>query len=88
MKSSYWIANALLFSFFVILVIGISSHLVKETFEVQSISTRTKCPTRNSSYDIRGEEYYPPHYDYLMSSSDLGPSDTNYCSKGLVSKDL
>lgn len=77
------LANGLLFIVFTFLVIGIASTMTLEHFENLPIATRTKCPTRNMDYDIRGEAYYPPIKDYLLSSTELGPQDPAYCSPGL-----
>lgn len=77
------LASGLLLILFTLVFIGIASSVVIEHFDTLPIATRTKCPTRNMDYDIRGEAYYPPIKDYLLMSTELGPQDPAYCSRGL-----
>jgi hypothetical protein len=77
------LANGLLLILFTLLFAGIASSMMIEHFDILPIATRSKCPTRNMDYDIRGEAYYPPIKDYLLMGTDLGPQDPSYCSPGL-----
>jgi hypothetical protein len=37
--------------------------------------TRSECPTRNMSYDLRGEAYFPPRTNFPFDNSVIGPSN-------------
>jgi hypothetical protein len=37
--------------------------------------SRSECPTRNMSYDIRGEEYFPLRTNFPFDNSVIGPSN-------------
>lgn len=54
------------------------AYLVREHF--MPISTRSICPTRNMSTDLRGEAYYPPRVLYPFIGSGIGPLDPRMCS--------
>lgn len=48
----------------------------KETFQgsyVYGFPSRINRPTRNMSYDLRGEEYYPPLLNLPFDNSSLMP---------------
>lgn len=50
--------------------------------EMFALSTRLSCPTRNMSYDLRGEAYYPPRPLIPTGLSPLptiGPLDPSMC---------
>ena len=49
----------------------ISSSMVVEMF----LATRTLLPTRNMSYDLRGEAYFPPRVQWNFMNSAIGPLD-------------
>jgi hypothetical protein len=53
-----------------VLFVGIASR--KEGF-------RINCPTRNMSYDLRGEAYYPPRMITPYMNSTIGPMDPREC---------
>ena len=36
---------------------------------------RTECPTRNMSYDLRGEAWFPPRTNFPFDNSVIGPSN-------------
>lgn len=40
---------------------------------------RINCPTRNMSYDLRGEAYYPPRTITPYMNSTIGPMDPRQC---------
>ena len=54
--------------------------LVEETFQGFWISegTRFQCPTRNMSYDIRGD-IYPIQQTVYLPTSDIGPVTSERC---------
>jgi hypothetical protein len=37
--------------------------------------TRSECPTRNMSYDLRGEAYFPERRNFPFDNSVIGPSN-------------
>jgi hypothetical protein len=39
-------------------------------------SSRSECPTRNMSYDLRGESYFPPRTNFPFDNSVIGPSNS------------
>lgn len=39
-------------------------------------SSRSECPTRNMSYDLRGEAYFPPRTNFPFDNSVIGPSNS------------
>lgn len=41
--------------------------------------TRLECPTRNMSYDLRGEAYYPPRTYYPFMGSEIGSLEPSKC---------
>ena len=36
---------------------------------------QSECPTRNMSYDLRGEAYFPPRTNFPFDNSIIGPSN-------------
>ena len=51
----------------------------KERYEnLPEIGTRYVCPTRNQSYDIRGDLPIPRN-DWQVNSSTIGPREPNLC---------
>jgi len=55
----------------IVIVCSIVGALVgTETFT--SGFTRFDCPTRNMSYDLRGDPYRPPRGSFLWSNSTIG----------------
>ena len=46
--------------------------------------SRTECPTRNMSYDIRGEAYFPLRRNFPFDNSVLGPSNCRCYPKRLI----
>lgn len=65
----YWIV----FAFFVVcfLFIKDKEHFGSYTF---GFPTRINRPTKNSSYDIRGEAYYPPLINFPFDNSSIAPN--------------
>ena len=45
--------------------------------KTENFGTRFECPTRNVSYDLRGEAYYPPRINFPFDNSVIGPSNEN-----------
>lgn len=41
--------------------------------------TRLRCPTRNMSYDLRGEAYYPPRDANVWMNSEIGVVNPQEC---------
>lgn len=41
--------------------------------------TRSRCPTRNMSYDLRGEAYYPPRDTNVWMNSEIGVVNPEEC---------
>ena len=37
--------------------------------------SRVECPTRNMSYDLRGEAYFPPRTNFPFDNSEIGPNN-------------
>lgn len=64
----YWI---ILFLFIILLYFNLK---IKETFNnlVMSLA-RVECPTRNMSYDLRGEAHFPPRTNFPFDNSEIGP---------------
>ena len=48
---------------------GLSSYSKKEKFS----PSRIECPTRNMSYDLRGEAHFPPRTNFPFDNSEIGP---------------
>lgn len=40
-----------------------------------SLFARSECPTRNMSYDLRGEAYFPKRTNFPFNNSVIGPSN-------------
>jgi hypothetical protein len=45
--------------------------------------SRSECPTRNMSYDLRGEAYFPPRTNFPFDNSVIGPSNRRCYPKTL-----
>lgn len=41
--------------------------------------TRLRCPTRNMSYDLRGEAYYPKRDENVWLNSEIGVLQPDAC---------
>jgi hypothetical protein len=45
--------------------------------------SRFEYPTRNMSYDLRGDAYFPPRTNFPFDNSEIGPSNHN-CQCNLI----
>lgn len=64
----YWI---ILFLFIILLYFNLK---IKETFNNLVMPlTRVECPTRNMSYDLRGEAHFPSRTNFPFDNSEIGP---------------
>ena len=45
---------------------------------------RSECPTRNMSYDIRGEAYFPLRTNFPFDNSVIGPSNRRCYPKRIM----
>jgi purine-cytosine permease-like protein len=54
---------------FIILFIDYVFRRQKEKFS----PSRIECPTRNMSYDLRGEAHFPPRTNFPFDNSEIGP---------------
>ena len=50
--------------------------------QVFNNGTRFKCPTRNQSYDLRGDPFIIPRIPLVHNNSGFGPLDPGDCSSG------
>ena len=66
----YWI---ILFIFIVLFYIFTLRKT--ETFYTFFSPSRVECPTRNMSYDLRGEAYFPARTNFPFDNSEIGPSN-------------
>lgn len=75
----YWI---ILFLFIILLYFNLK---IKETFNnlVMSLA-RVECPTRNMSYDLRGEAHFPPRTNFPFDNSEIGPNNQHCYSSPSV----
>lgn len=64
----YWIILFL----FIILYFNLNNIKIKETFN-NFFSSRVECPTRNMSYDLRGEAHFPSRTNFPFDNSEIGP---------------
>lgn len=66
-----------MFSVFSLIVLIFLNQTVETFFDFGS---RVDCPTRNQSYDIRGDIYTIPHrMDFVWLNSGFGPNDPQKC---------
>ena len=66
-----------MFLFFLIPILTGLYYLTRENFG------NTECPTRNMSYDLRGEAFFPERTNYPFNTSVIGPSNKNCYPKKL-----
>ena len=66
----YWI---IIFLFIILLYLNLNDLKIKETFNNFFSSSRVECPTRNMSYDLRGEAYFPSRTNFPFDNSEIGP---------------
>lgn len=69
-----------------LLLIGLSFlSTTKEGFMSSfNIGTRMQCPTRNQSYDLRGEAAILPRTEMPINNSGFGPLNPNDCPRNSV----
>jgi hypothetical protein len=65
----YMIIIILIIILFIILFIDYVFRRQKEKFS----PSRIECPTRNMSYDLRGEAHFPPRTNFPFDNSEIGP---------------
>jgi hypothetical protein len=70
----YWI---ILFLFILFLYFNLK---IKETFNNFFSPSRVEYPTRNMSYDLRGEAYFPSRTNFPFDNSEIGPIHQRYTS--------
>lgn len=68
-------------AFLLLLVIAmVYFYRMKESFF--DFGSRIDCPTRNQSYDLRGDEYVIPHrMDFAWLNSGFGPNEPQRCPR-------
>jgi hypothetical protein len=49
-----------------------------------SFFTRSECPTRNMSYDLRGEAYFPKKINFPFNNQVIGPSNLRCYPKYMI----
>ena len=59
-----------------LLSVTILAFKYHETF----IGERSLCPTRNMSYDIRGDPLIQSRTEYAFNNSEIGPLDPELCN--------
>ena len=74
----YWnLFYVLAFIILTSLVLYYSYQNIEKFFDFGS---RIDCPTRNQSYDLRGDIYTIPHkMDFAWLNSEIGPIDPRLC---------
>lgn len=55
-----------------------------ESFTSFNVGTRMRCPTRNQSYDLRGEAAILPRTELPTNNSGFGPLEPNNCTQRSV----
>jgi hypothetical protein len=73
----------LVFLSFVLFIYIINQH-TNEKFGNFFFPTRVECSTRNMSYDLRGEAYFPPRTNFPFDNSELGPSNQRCYPKRII----
>lgn len=64
-------------SFFIILLV--ISFQMCMCFETFAMASRDMCPTRNQSYDIRGDPLSIPRTEWPLNNSTIGAVDSSLC---------
>ena len=66
-----------------ILLYYYTNTLSKYNIETLSfnIPSRISCPTRNQSYDLRGDPIAVPREDLLLNTSSIGPMEPDLCHR-------
>lgn len=59
----------------ILLVVYVYRNYLRKGYE----GFRVNCPTRNMSYDLRGEAYYPSRILTPYMYSTIGPNDPREC---------
>ena len=76
----YWI---ILFLFIILLFLY--NLKIKETFNNLVMPlTRVECPTRNMSYDLRGEAHFPSRTNFPFDNSEIGPNNQHCYPKRIM----
>jgi hypothetical protein len=60
--------------YWIILLIFIIIYIIKSNIK-EDFYSRIECPTRNMSYDLRGEAHFPPRTNFPFDNSEIGPSN-------------
>ena len=77
----YWI---IIFLFIILLYLNLNDLKIKETFNNFFSSSRVECPTRNMSYDLRGEAYFPSRTNFPFDNSEIGPNNQHCYPKRIM----
>lgn len=64
---------------FVIIVAALCAWVWHWNLEAFAVATRMLCPTRNMSWDIRGDPLKRPRRSYVWNNSEFGPLDPSLC---------
>lgn len=79
MKCTWNIVYSVAFILLIVIVVMYFYRGIEGFFDFGS---RIDCPTRNQSYDLRGEEYIIPHrMDFAWLNSGFGPIDPQRCPR-------
>ena len=79
----YWV-----FFFITVILLSVlfSKKKINEKFGNFFFPSRMECSTRNMSYDLRGEAYFPPLTNFPFDNSELGPGKSGcYPKKSIFS---
>lgn len=73
--------------FFVILLLLVIYRILNdvERFMMFNIPSRYICPTRNQSYDMRGDAAVIPRVELPVNNSEFGPYDPIMCQQRRMS---
>ena len=71
----YWIF--IIITLIILLFMLLNKTTINEQFGNFFFPSRMECSTRNMSYDLRGEAYFPPLTNFPFDNSELGPGTLN-----------
>ncbi len=66
--------NAIYLTIIVFLILIAFLYILNVSMVVEMfMATRSRCPTRNMSYDLRGDAYFPARVEVNFMNSSIGP---------------
>ena len=68
----------------IITIYAFINYVFRRNFKETFNNFFSSCPTRNMSYDLRGEAHFPPRTNFPFNNSEIGPNNQRCYPKRII----